>query len=292
MTLLRTAPIRRLSRADLPRCLDLSAGRGRPSDDRTWQLLLSAGEGFGIDDPDGDGLIGSFVLTRYGPELACLSTVLVAERHARRGLGRRLVARALEEAGGTPVFLFATDPGPGDSDRRCALYERFAFRTVGRATAYTGRFRPAPAAPGAPEGTRRATGADLPAILGLDAEVFGSDRMHLLTRMPAFVDQVRVTEGPGGLTGFAAARRWAGATVIGPVVAEDDPSARRLIADLAVRTEGEIRLDPDARHRALGKWLDARGLAPRTSSAVMLRGALDLPGDHRRRFAPMAVTLG
>ncbi|MEU6080326.1 GNAT family N-acetyltransferase [Streptomyces sp. NPDC047108] len=299
MTLLTTAPIRRLSRADLPRCLDLAADRGLPGDDRVcarvWRLLLSAGEGFGVDDPDGDGLIGSFVLTRYGPGLACLSTVLVAERHARRGLGRRLVARALEEAGRTPVFLFADE---GDRE----LYERSGFRTVGRATAYTGHFRPEPepesdldvehGAAGSRATTRRATAADLPAVLALDTAVSSADRTHLITRIPAFADQLRVAEGPGGPTGFAAAWRTGGTTVIGPVVAQDDRSARQLIADLAVRTEGELRLDPDDRHHALGSWLTARGLAPRISTAVMIHGAADLPGDHHRRFAPMGVTLG
>ncbi|MGP3952270.1 GNAT family N-acetyltransferase [Streptomyces sp. 7N604] len=287
MTLLTTAPIRRLSPADLPRCLDLSADRGWSRENRKWRLLLTAGTGYGIDDPDGDGLIGCFVLTRYGRELACVSMVLVAERHARRGLGRRLVTHALEEAAGTPVFIYATESGR-------SLYEQLGFRPVSRSTTRTGRFRPEPPVPAsAAQATRRATAADLPAILELDAEVFGSDRMHLLTRLPAFVEQVRVTEGPGGrLTGFAAAWRNVHNTVIGPVVAKNTGTAQRLIADLAVRTEGEVRMDVDTRHAALESWLDTRGVTPVTANTLMVHGASILPGDHRRRFAPLMVALG
>ncbi|MGP3980708.1 GNAT family N-acetyltransferase [Streptomyces sp. KR80] len=282
MTLLTTFPIRRLSRTDLPRCLDLAADRGWTREDRTWQLLLTAGTGYGIDDPDGDRLIGSIVLTRYGQDLACASMVLVAERHARQGLGRRLMTHALAEAEGTPVFLFSTDCGR-------PLYERLGFTPVSRSTTRAGRFRPEPRAA---EATRPATAADLPAILRLDAEVFGSDRMHLLTRLPAFVEQVRVAENPRGVTGFAAAWRDAHHTVIGPVVAQDTATARHLIADLAVRTEGEVRLDMDTRHTELGSWLDMRAVRPVAGNTVMIHGAPDLPGDHHRRFAPLMVALG
>ncbi|MET8680389.1 GNAT family N-acetyltransferase [Streptomyces sp. NPDC004647] len=288
MTLLRTVPIRRLSRADLTRCLDLSADRGRPADDRSWQLLLTAGAGHGIDDPDGDGLIGSYVLTRYGPELACMSRLLVAERHARRGLGRRLMAHALEEAGGTPVLGYATDLAR-------PLYEHHGFTAVTRSTTYAGRFRPESGASGPSEesdATRPAAAADLPAVLRLDAEVFGSDRMQLLTRLPAFADRFRVAEDRRGLTGFAAAWRSADDTVIGPVVAGNTTTARRLIADLAGPTEGAVRLDVDDRHTELAAWLADRGVAPVTASTVMVHGAAGLPGDHGRRFAPLMVALG
>lgn len=311
MTLLTTAPIRRLSPADLHRCLDLCTDRGWSREDRKWQLLLTAGTGYGIDDPDGDGLIGCFVLTRYGAGpaqapvpvagtapgragtaasvpptgLACVSMVLVAERHQRRGLGRRMMCHALDEAGGTPVFLYATESGR-------PLYERLGFRPVTRSANRTGLFLPEPDDADAVAVTRRATAADLPALVALDAEVFGADRLPLVTRLPAFAEQLRVAEGAGGITGYAAAWRNVRNTVIGPVVAADLPTARQLINDLAVRTEGEVRLDVDSRHQGLGSWLDTRGLAAVTTSTLMVHGAADLPGDHRRRFAPLTVALG
>ncbi|MEU8570388.1 GNAT family N-acetyltransferase [Streptomyces pathocidini] len=284
MTLLTTAPIRRLSRADLPRCLDLCTDRGWSREDRKWRLLLTAGIGYGIDDPEGDGLIGCCVLTHYGPGLACVSMALVAERHARRGLGRKLMTHVLEEADGTPVFLYATDMGR-------PLYEQLGFTPVTHSATHVGRLAPEPEREAGPL-TRPATASDLPALLALDAEVFGADRMPMLTRLPAFAEHVRVAECPEGLTGFAAAWSNVDNTVIGPVVADSTATARHLISDLAVHTESEIRLDVDVRHPELGHWLDTHGVTPSTANTLMIHGAPDLPGDYRRRFAPLMVALG
>jgi GNAT superfamily N-acetyltransferase len=292
MTLLQALPIRRLTRADLPHCLDLCTDRGWTREERTWRLLLTAGTGYGVEDPQGRGLVGCCVLTRYArasygrqpaePELAGVGALLVATRYQGRGLGRRLMRHALEEAAGATVFLHATAGSR-------SLHEQLGFKASSLLATRTGRLR---ADPGATGSTRSATAADLPAMLHLDAEVFGADRTHLLIRLPAFAEQVRVAERNGRLSGFAATWRDGHHTVVGPVVAEDAATARGLVADLAARTEGEIRLDTDIRHRQLNVWLDAHGLRPTTVNSVMVHGSPDLPGDHRRRFAPFSVALG
>lgn len=63
---------------------------GWPREEHKWGLLLTAGTGYGIDDPDG-GLVTACVVTEYGTperlELGAIGMVLVAERHARQGVG-------------------------------------------------------------------------------------------------------------------------------------------------------------------------------------------------------------
>ncbi len=80
-------PIRRLTHRDLTACADLSEDRGWPREEHKWGLLLSAGKGYGIDDPDG-GLVTACVITEYGPygspSLGAIGMVLVAERHSRQ----------------------------------------------------------------------------------------------------------------------------------------------------------------------------------------------------------------
>ncbi|GAA2383861.1 GNAT family N-acetyltransferase [Streptomyces glaucosporus] len=285
--------VRRLALADLPACLDLAADRGWGREEHKWRLLLTAGQGYGIDAPDG-GLAGAFVLTSYGPAggtpdgrpCACVSMVLVAERHARRGLGSRMMRHALEEAGDATVFLFATDLGR-------PLYERLGFAPLEPADMYTGRF--ACDCPGGhTDGTavRDATAADLPAVRALDATVFGADRSHLLVRLPAFADHLAVASSGTRLTGFAAAWPNGDTTVIGPVVAEDGATARALIARLASRSGGPVRVDTYARHRDLAAWLRSHGLDGRFLSTLMVHGAPDVPCDTGRVFAPYSVALG
>ena len=91
---LAALPIRRLTPRDLAACADLSEDRGWPREEHKWGLLLAAGKGYGIDDPDG-GLVSRLrrdrVRTAGAPDLAAIGMVLVAERHARQGIGRRLM---------------------------------------------------------------------------------------------------------------------------------------------------------------------------------------------------------
>ncbi|MGW5867389.1 GNAT family N-acetyltransferase [Streptomyces sp. NPDC055239] len=284
---LSALPIRRLTLRDLTACADLSQDRGWPREDHKWGLLLSAGTGYGIDDPDGDGLIAACVVTQYGPQerpgLGAIGMVLVAERHARKGLGRRLMRYVVEGAGTTPLTLHATPNGR-------PLYEQLGFKTTGRAEMVRGTFIPGGPLPDV--ATRPATAEDLPALVRLDTEVFGLDRTHVLTRLPAFVDQLRVAEADGTITGYAGAWPNMETHVIGPLIARDTETAQALIASLAAGSDRPLRTDIDVRHEELLAWVKERGLAPVAFNAVMTYGVPELPGDWTRRFAPLTVAAG
>ncbi|MGH4034757.1 GNAT family N-acetyltransferase [Actinomycetota bacterium Odt1-20B] len=283
---LSALPIRRLTPQDVSACADLSENRGWPREDHKWSLLLSAGTGYGIDDPEG-GLVAACVVTEYGlpgqPGLAAIGMVLVAERHARQGVGLRLMHHVIEEAGTTPLTLHATPYGQ-------PLYEQLGFKTTGRAEMVRGRFTSGGQEPQVP--TRPATAEDLPAILRLDTEVFGLDRTHMLTRLPAFSDLFRVAELDGEIVGYASAWPNMETHVVGPLIARDTETAKSLIASLGTRSDRPLRTDIDVRHEELLSWVKERGLAPVSFNAVMTCGISGLPGDWTRRFAPLTVAAG
>ncbi|MEV7194929.1 GNAT family N-acetyltransferase [Streptomyces sp. NPDC093510] len=284
---LSALPIRRLTPRDLRVCADLSENRGWPREEHKWGLLLSAGTGYGIDDPDGHGLIGAYVVTQYGPPqrpaLAAIGMVLVAERYARQGVGRRLMQYAVEEAATTPLTLHATPTGR-------LLYEQLGFKVIGRAEMVAGRF--AAVGPLPDVATRPATAEDLGAILQLDIEVFGQDRMHVITRLPAFTDQLRVAEADGEIVGYAGAWPNMETHVVGPLVARDTETAKALIASLGAGTERPLRTDIDVRHEELLAWVKENGLESVAFNSVMAYGTPELPGDWTRRFAPLTVAAG
>ncbi len=279
-------PIRPLTRHDLTACADLSENRGWQREEHKWGLLLSAGKGFGIDDPDG-GLIAACVVTEYGPParpgLHAVGMVLVAERHARQGIGRRLMRHIVSVAGTTPLTLYATPSGR-------PLYEELGFKVTGMSEMVLGRFVPEER-PGGPV-TRPASADDLAGILRLDEEVFGVDRTPLITRLPAFADHLRVAEDDGRIIGYAAAWPNMNTHVVGPLIARDTETAKALIASLAARTERPLRTDIDVRHEELLHWVKQRGLESVMSNAVMTHGIAELPGDWARRFAPLTVAAG
>lgn len=288
-------PIRALTVDDLRYCADLSEDRGWPREDHKWGLLLAAGNGYGIDAPDGQGLAAACVVTSYGhthtgPELAAIGMVLVAERYARQGLGRRLMTYVCDDAlKGIPLTLHATPYGR-------PLYEELGFDTTGRAEMLRGTFRTEPSDQ-APEpasvAVRPATGEDIPRIVRLDTEVFGSDRTHMITRLPAFADRLLVAEdGRGELVGYAAIWPNMETHVIGPLIAHDTAGARALITALAAVTDRPLRTDIDVRHEELLAWLKERGLDSVAFNTVMTRDIPGLPGDWTRRWAPLTVAAG
>ncbi|MGW6637466.1 GNAT family N-acetyltransferase [Streptomyces cyaneofuscatus] len=276
-------PVRRLTRGDLVACADLSEDRGWPRDEHRWGLLLSAGTGYGIAEPDGKGLVAACVVTSYGPRLAAVGMMLVAARHARQGIARRLMRHVMEETGSTPLALYATPEGQ-------RLYEELGFAQVGRTERVLGRFR-AEDRPTAVT-TRPAAADDLQAMVRLDLPVFGIDRTHLIARLPAFSDRLRVAEENGELTGYAALWPSGDAHVVGPLIARDTATARALVAALAATTDRPLRADVDARHEELLGWLVEHGLEPGSRTAVMTYGIEDLPGDATRRFAPLTIATG
>ncbi|MFF2651625.1 GNAT family N-acetyltransferase [Streptomyces sp. NPDC058045] len=290
---LSSLPVRRLTPQDRSACADLSEDRGWPREDHKWGLLLTAGQGYGIDAPEG-GLVSACVVTSYGaaarPELQALGMMLVAERYARRGVGRRLLSHVIAEADGAPLTLYATETGR-------PLYEQLGFKMVGRAEMVRGRFSAASpdGAQGATAGgirVRPATAEDLPAMLALDLEVFGTDRTLMLTRLPAFADLLRVAEAGDELIGFAAAWPNEDTHVLGPLVARDPATAQALITALAQDSDRDLRTDIDVQHGVLLDWLKDCGLRLITENAVMALGIPKLPGDWRRRFAPLTVAAG
>ncbi|MEU3234232.1 GNAT family N-acetyltransferase [Streptomyces anthocyanicus] len=283
---LASAPIRRLTLRDLTACADLSEDRGWPREEHKWGFLLTAGKGYGIDDPGG-GLVAACTVTEYGPQerpsLAAIGMVLVAERHARQGVGRRLMRHIVSELETLPLTLHATPFGR-------PLYEELGFKVTGGAEMVRGRFVPGGTEPKTV--TRAATAEDLAAVLRLDEEVFGADRTPIVTRLPAFADQLRVAEEDGRIIGYAAAWPNMDTHVVGPLIARDTETAKALIGSLAARTDRPLRTDIDIRHEELLAWVKERGLAGIAPNAVMTYGITELPGDWTRRFAPLTVAAG
>ncbi|MFF2007766.1 GNAT family N-acetyltransferase [Streptomyces sp. NPDC058195] len=278
-------PVRRLTPSDLVACADLCEDRGWPRDEQRWGLLLTAGTGYGMDDPGGKGLMASCVVTSYGPDLAAVGMLLVAERYARQGIARHLMERVLEEHGSTPLSLYATAAGQ-------PLYDRLGFTVVGRTQRVTGHYRPGDEKPRGVATIHPATAEDLRAIIRLDTGAFGTDRTHVLARLPAFADHIRVARAQDEIVGYAALWPSDRTHVVGPLIAPDTDTAEALVAALSAATDLPLRADIDARHTDLLDRLEQRGLLPSSATTVMTLGASDLPGDWRRRYAPLTVATG
>jgi predicted N-acetyltransferase YhbS len=280
--------VRTLDLSDLAACQAVALSRDWTDSVPRWRLLLGAGQGFGIDDPDG-GLAGVVILTRYPPRLAVVGMLLVADRHGRRGVGRALMQHCLARAADDVVYLYATKLGR-------PLYEKLDFEVADAAVKHAGTFRPDPAVADAARAAgplvRPPAPADRDEVLALDRAVFGADRSALLAALGAVADKVVVAQGERGIVGHAAAWHDGGALTIGPLAARDEAVARALIQAVAGGEEGMVRIDVHARFPALSRWVAERGLLAGDSVPLMVHRGRPLPGARDQLFSPVMLGLG
>lgn len=292
---LSSAVIRPIGLDDLGGCIELCLDRNWWPERGKWTLLLEEANGWGIDAPDGRGLAGTVILTRWGADRAAIGMMLTATRYGGRGLGKALMAKALDEAGeGVTVSLYATSSGR-------PLYDKLNFKPGRKNTAFRGAFRvsrkannlskkAAGAGPAATPGqVRLATEADLPAIIALDRAMYGADRERMLARMPGFADRFIVFEDGQGVAGYAASWRTEVFMHVGPLVAPDDAAVKSLITDLGTHSPVPMRLDLDPDRTELAAWVRACGLAPSEYTVFMTRGDQTPAGKPDHVYSPVSV---
>jgi GNAT superfamily N-acetyltransferase len=287
--------IRSLGTDDLTSCVELSVDVGWWPERAKWALLLAESEGWAIDAPDGKGLAGSVILTRWGATHGAIGMMLTAKRYRGYGFGRALMQHALDAAGpGVSISLYATDSGR-------PLYEKLGFQPIRKNTAFRGPFRVIPPvgrgrrnaaradAEGAPGRVRVATEADLPAIAALDRAAYGADRGPMISRMPGFADRIVVFEASEGITGWATMWRTEPFMHIGPLIAADGAAARRLVTGLAAHSNVPVRLDLDPARPELPSWARASGLAPMERTVLMTWGDCTPAGIPEHVYTPISV---
>jgi ribosomal-protein-alanine N-acetyltransferase len=123
-----TSAIRRLAYGDLPAVISIE----RRSFPTPWSLAmfvleLSKPSSICLAATEGDQLLGYLVCSRYD-QVWHLMNVAVAPERRRRGVARRLIAKLVEEGGGSLPFTLEVRV----SNRPAiTMYERLGFRSAG-----------------------------------------------------------------------------------------------------------------------------------------------------------------
>lgn len=277
----------RLSVADIPGCVALSAEArwNQTADD--WQMMLGLGEGFGLMNPAGTLVATSLALAFPSGGFGWISMVLVTESQRRRGLATRLMACAMAalEARKLVSILDATPAG------------REVYRLLGfRDTWGIERMQclEAPKLPAIPKvKVRRMTDTDWPAVCAMDARAFCADRRELIgalrSRLPP---AALVAEEGGTLRGFLLGRDGRIANDLGPCVADSEDTAIALLAAALDAVSAPVFLDMPAQHAKVGAWLRAAGFTLQRPYTRMLLERSEPFNDVRQLFAVAGPELG
>jgi GNAT superfamily N-acetyltransferase len=235
---------------------------------------------------DGGRVVATAATLPYG-NFAWISMVLVLPEYRRHGLGTRLLKRcvaALDSEGRVPV-LDATPAGR-------PIYQAMGFEDC---WGYHRLARP-PAAAVAPEAAslvRPIADTDWAALCAYDAAAFGADRSALLQslrgRLPA---AELIAERNGRIAGFMLGRNGRSASQIGPLIAEDDDTARVLLTRALSAIEGPVYLDFADAKTEIRAWLMQGGfVAQRPLTRMLYRRSTGFD-DTSRTFAVVGPEFG
>lgn len=255
--------------------LALSRQVGWPHRLADWELGFSISRGVvAVGDHD---VLGTILMTPYGETGATINMVIVDGALRGRGLGRRLMEKALELAGGRAVFLVATAEG-------LPLYEKLGFSAKDTIVQYQGVVRPK----AAPSTVAWAKDEELASCRQLDRDAFGHDRSALMDRLCTLARFAVIREGET-VAAFAAIREFGRGFVIGPVVARTGEEAKDLIDYLLAQHEGDfVRVDTLA-SADLTAWLMERGLVEVGGGVEMHRGQWRSVGTEPKRHHTFAL---
>ncbi|OLP55707.1 GNAT family N-acetyltransferase [Rhizobium rhizosphaerae] len=236
----------------------LSRAEGWPHRREDWMMMLQLSLGAVVTDTDGR-VAGTILVTPFGTDFATINMVIVDKSLRGLGLGRKLMERAFQLAQGRPLRLVATKEG-------LPLYEKLGFVATGTIRQHQGAVE----AVAAPDGVEEMQPGDADAIRALDRQAQQADRCALIDTLIER-GRIAVIRKGGTVEAFAAIRAFGRGEVIGPVVAPDVETARRLIAHFAAsRTGAFLRVDTGS-DTGLAPWLEEIGLAHVGGGVTMRR---------------------
>ena len=274
-----------LSVEQIPDALLLSAEPGWNQIADDWAWMIGHGEAFGLATAAGKLVASGLTVVYDQAPFAWISMILVTADHRRKGLATQLMQRcteAIERRGLVP----ALDASPEGRQ----VYLKLGFKDFYR----TGRFLvERPPAVARQSGIRLLRAEDLPRLAAFDKRHAGGDRSsllrHLHQRLPA---AAWIAERGGTVIGYVLGREGRLCPQLGPIIAEDEPTAIALLEAAGAALGRPFCLDAGEHHAGLKLWLSRRQAQFITPFVRMLKGRTRPYDNPTKVFAIAGPELG
>jgi GNAT superfamily N-acetyltransferase len=271
---------------DVPAGLRLCRGAGWNQQAEDWQALLANGF-FRVAVRDAT-IVGSGGAVVYGRRLAWVAMILVDPEARRHGIATRLMQDVLARLG--PVAVVGLDATP----QGAPVYGGLGFTDRG---GFARMERPADAEPvraeQEPAVPRPLNAADLVALARRDRAVFGADRSAVLAwareQAPEYAWRIGAREEPSG---YILGRHGHRTEHLGPLVADDEETAARLLTAILAGVPGRAFTIDIPDRPAWRERLRVLGFREQRPFRRMILGDAPSRGDPGRRFAILGPEFG
>lgn len=199
-----------------------------------WELFLTLSpDGCRVAVDDAGEIVGSVATLRYGTAFSWIAMVLVDPAHRGNGIGSQLLEEAIVILQDTAtVRLDATPAGHGVYSR-AGFFDEYQLHRMQRVAqplaAHTQVVQHLLESAKEASWVRRMEDGDLREVLAQDHDVFGADRRALLEVFRHQAPEYAWVSGDGRIEGYLFGRRGYAFQHLGPLVARDEATARRLL---------------------------------------------------------------
>lgn len=276
-----------MTEEDIPAGMRLKSMAGWNQLAGDWEMLLDAASGGCFVAVEGDDVVGTVTTVDYEGRFNWVGMALVDPAMRGRGVGTQLLRAAIDygrELG--TVRLDATPAGKGLYDTLGFVDEYELTRMTRDATANAEDVRD--------EGVRAIVAKDLPAIAEFDAPIFGADRMSILTSLNrAAPNYGWVVENDNEIAGYTMGHPGANFDQIGPIIADSDETARRLLDRVLVECAGKpVVIDVLNDRVDFVDLLREKGFTAERPFTRMRLGELAFPGMPAKQYAIAGPEIG
>jgi ribosomal protein S18 acetylase RimI-like enzyme len=272
---------------DVPAGLALCRSAGWNQTTEDWDLFLKLSpKGCCVAVDDEGQVRGTVATVRYENRFSWIGMVLVDPRFQRQGIGIQLLREALHILRDEDTIKLDATPQGRHIYLQLDFVDEYRISRMENKAISLDSINPSSARP--------VTEVDMRRILEFDQEVFGANREKLLKSILKRDPRLAfLVEGPGGINGYCFGRMGYNFTHIGPVVANDDETARNLVSAVLMSASGRpVCIDTLQRSDALTAWLASIGFTEQRPLIRMFRGDNRYPGCTRKQFAILGPEFG
>jgi hypothetical protein len=273
---------RTMVEADIPDGLALCRSAGWNQVKSDWQLFLQLSpQGCRVAIDESGNVIGTVATVNYENRFAWVGMVLVDPGKKKQGIGTQLLQESLRILSNVETIKLDATPAGREIYLKLHFTDEYVLSRMMVSDLHLTEH----------SGAAQMNDNDLVAILQYDEEIFGARREELLKSTRKNAPQLAFVSRDEKIIGYCFGRNGYNYTQIGPVVANDIETAKKLTVAALKNISGPVIMDTHD-NSAFQRWIRALGFTEQRKLIRMYRGLNKYPGLPQKQFAILGPEFG